>query len=357
MSEVEISYKGSTIASMNASGSKKLQTAGKYCEGDINVTYARPSPVLQGKSVSFSPSETAQSQTVTPDAGNDGLSSVAVTVGAVSSSYVGSGITRRSSSDLTASGASVTAPAGYYASAASKSVASGTAGTPTASKGSVSNHSVQITPSVTNTAGYISGGTKTGTAVTVSASELVSGSETKTANGTYDVTNLAELIVNVSGGGGASNFVHGEFTSNSSAGVQSVTIPYTGTGYPIMAYIVVKGGAYVSGTTWYSSLQRYAIGVWAMSKSVFSSSPTYTTSGAANQAVTMSIYKNSTSTSTTYTRTSAMNTNTFSSSNASNAAATAVRFKSSTSLSVYVNTSSYGLLPGIDYEYFIVYSS
>lgn len=59
-----------------------------------------------------------------------------------------------------------------------------------------------VTPSVTNTAGYISGGSHTGTAVTVSASELVSGSETKTSNGTYDVTNLAQLIVNVSGGGG-----------------------------------------------------------------------------------------------------------------------------------------------------------
>ena len=63
----------------------------------------------------------------------------------------------------------------------------------------MSNHSVSVTPSVTNTAGYISGGTKTGTAVTVSASELVSGSETKTSNGTYDVTNLASLVVNVGG--------------------------------------------------------------------------------------------------------------------------------------------------------------
>lgn len=77
---------------------------------------------------------------------------------------------------------------------------SGTAGTPTATKGAVSNHSVSVTPSVTNTTGYITGSTKTGTAVTVSASELVSGSETKTANGTYDVTNLASLVVNVSGG-------------------------------------------------------------------------------------------------------------------------------------------------------------
>lgn len=74
-------------------------------------------------------------------------------------------------------------------------VPNGTEGTPTVSRGAVSNHSVTVTPSVTNSAGYIYGGTKTGTAVTVSASELVSGSETKTANGTYDVTNLASLVV------------------------------------------------------------------------------------------------------------------------------------------------------------------
>lgn len=161
---------------------------------------------------------------------------------------------------------------------------------------------------------------------------------------------------NQGGGGGASNFVHGTFHTNSSAGVQAVNIPYTGNGYPIMAYIVIKGGAYVSGTDWYSSVQRYAIGVWAMSKANMNTAPTFGTSGAQNQAVTMSIYKNSTSSSTSYTRTSAMNTNTFSSSNASNAAVTAVRFKSKTQLSVYVNTSSYGLLPNQDYEYFIVYS-
>lgn len=103
------------------------------------------------------------------------------------------------------------------------SIPSGTAGTPVATKGTVSNHSISVTPSVTNTAGLISGGTKTGTAVTVTASELVSGSETKTANGTYDVTNLASLVVNVSGGsvsfdtttatGGSTYPVSLEFTS------------------------------------------------------------------------------------------------------------------------------------------------
>lgn len=72
---------------------------------------------------------------------------------------------------------------------------SGSAGTPSASKGTVSNHSITVTPSVTNTTGYISGGTKYGTAVTVTASELVSGSQTITANGTVDVTNLASVNV------------------------------------------------------------------------------------------------------------------------------------------------------------------
>ncbi len=123
---------------------------------------------------------------------------------AVDSIQTGGG-TPRTSTDLVVSGATVTAPAGVYATDASKSVESGTAGTPTATKGAVSNHSISVTPSVTNTTGYITGGTKTGTAVSVSASELVSGSETKTANGTYDVTNLAEIVVNVSGGGTSKN--------------------------------------------------------------------------------------------------------------------------------------------------------
>lgn len=162
----------------------------------------QPQISLQAKTKSYTPTESSQSENVTADTGYDGLQKVSVSVGAISSSYVGSGVARKSSSDLTASGATVTAPAGYYASAASKSVASGTAGTPTATKGTVSNHSVSVTPSVTNTTGYITGSTKTGTAVTVAASELVSGSETKTENGTYDVTNLASLVVNVSSSGG-----------------------------------------------------------------------------------------------------------------------------------------------------------
>ena len=130
----------------------------------------------------------------------------------------------------------VTADAGYILGTVTVNpMPSGTEGTPTATKGTVSSHSIAVTPRVTNSAGYIAGGTHTGTAVTVSASELVSGSETKTANGTYDVTNLATLVVNVSGGGGSKNVQiapgvdRTNATSYTAISGQTLTVSKTGT--------------------------------------------------------------------------------------------------------------------------------
>ena len=200
-------YVGSSVtrqAAKTVSPTESEQTAvdsGVYTTGAVKVgavssTYVG-SAVTRKAAATVTPTESEQTAVA-----SGVYTTGAVKVGAISNTYVGSAVAKKSSTDLSASGATVTAPAGYYAASASKSVASGTAGTPSATKGSVSNHSISVTPSVTNTTGYITGGTKTGTAVTVSASELVSGSETKTGNGTYDVTNLAQLIVNVAGGGG-----------------------------------------------------------------------------------------------------------------------------------------------------------
>ena len=42
MAEVTINYKDTAIATMDASGTKTLQTQGKYCEDDISITYVKP---------------------------------------------------------------------------------------------------------------------------------------------------------------------------------------------------------------------------------------------------------------------------------------------------------------------------
>lgn len=46
MADITLSYKGSTIATMSASGSKTIQTKEKYCEDDISMVYNRP--ILSG---------------------------------------------------------------------------------------------------------------------------------------------------------------------------------------------------------------------------------------------------------------------------------------------------------------------
>ena len=158
-------------------------------------------------------------------------------------------------------------------------------------------------------------------------------------------------------GGGASNYVHGTFKTGSTDGVSTLTIPYSGTGYPIMAVVVVAGGAYNSAYShWYATVQRYAVGQWTMTKSVMSSTPRYDAASTQSQGVITAIYKNSTTSSTTYTRTSSMTTYAFSTTGATSSSLGCVKFISDTTLSYMVSTSSYGLLPDTDYEYFIVYS-
>ena len=43
MADITVTYGGNTIATMDASGTKTLNTAGKYCAGNIGLTYVKPS--------------------------------------------------------------------------------------------------------------------------------------------------------------------------------------------------------------------------------------------------------------------------------------------------------------------------
>ena len=84
---------------------------GKYFSS-VNVNVIGDAFDIQSKSVTPTESE----QIVTPDAGYDGLSSV--TVGAISSTYVGSGVTRKSAATITPTTTNQTINAGQYLSGA-----------------------------------------------------------------------------------------------------------------------------------------------------------------------------------------------------------------------------------------------
>ena len=95
------------------------------------------------------------------------------------------GISKKTASDLSASGKTVTIPAGYYASQVTKDVGTATQATPSISVDSAG----KITASANQSAGYVSAGTKTGTkqlttqgakTVTPGASE-----QTAVASGVY----------------------------------------------------------------------------------------------------------------------------------------------------------------------------
>ena len=126
-----------------------------------------------------------------------------VFVAAISSTYVGTGITTRSSADLTANGSTVTAPAGYYATQATKNISAGSAfppavtitTNPTISLNSTTGvitatyaGSSLITPTVT--AGYIS----QGTAGTISTAGTSTFQLTSKAASTYYTSTADQTI-------------------------------------------------------------------------------------------------------------------------------------------------------------------
>lgn len=228
------------------------------------------------RGTTITPTESAQTV-----GGPDYMMRGAVTVAAIPSNYVGSGVTQRTSSDLSASGATVTAPAGYYSSAATKTVASGTEGTPTATKGTVSSNSITVTPSVTNTAGYVGGGTHTGTAVTVSASELVSGTKSITAAGTTDVTNYASASV-ASGTATPAASISGT-SASVSTGTNTLTLSKTVSNTP-----QVSAGYVSSGTAGNTSV--------SLTASVTTKAAATITPGTSNQTIASGTYLTGTQT-------------------------------------------------------------
>ena len=106
LTEVSVGAIQTETKSVTANGTYN-PTSGKYFSS-VMVNVAGDTFDTQTKSVTPTESE----QTVTPDVGYDGLSSV--TVGAISSTYVGSGITRKSATTYTPTESEQVISAGQY---------------------------------------------------------------------------------------------------------------------------------------------------------------------------------------------------------------------------------------------------
>lgn len=205
-SSSDLTVSGATVtvpAGVYSSQASKAVASGSATTPATSVT-ANPSISVSSSGLITSTASATKSVTPTVSAGY--VSSGTAGTITVSGSNT-SQLTTQGATTITPSTSSQTAVAsGVYTTGAVTVAAmpSGTAGTPTATKGTVSNNSVSVTPSVTNTTGYITGSTKTGTAVTVSASELVSGTKSITENGTgIDVSTFALVNVNVPSSGSA----------------------------------------------------------------------------------------------------------------------------------------------------------
>jgi len=173
-----------TLDTLSATSNTTYTAPAGTAYSSVTVSVPTPTPSLQSKTAA--PTESQLS--ITADSGYDGLSDV--TVEAISSTYVGSGIDRRDSTDLTASGATVTVPAGYYENQASKAISSGSATTAATISGSsatitTSANSITLSKTVSNTPvvspGYISSGTAGNSDVSLTASVTVD--PTPTASG------------------------------------------------------------------------------------------------------------------------------------------------------------------------------
>jgi hypothetical protein len=195
-------YKGISSGALNPPGySLNTET------GQITITSSVETAGYMGPNYSISNTRNLDTQaaaTITPTESEQTVVSAGkytlgdIKVSAISSTYVGSGITRRSSSDLTAPLNTVTVPAGYYAEDASKTISEGSV-TVTTAKGNVVSNSVKVFGSVNYTQGFIGSGSQNdSTGIIIYASDLVSGNKAITQNGTgIDVTKYATVSVNV----------------------------------------------------------------------------------------------------------------------------------------------------------------
>ena len=198
--------------------------------------------------------------------------------------------------------------------------------------------------------------------------QLIDELDGKGVTATFDsTTGLLGLIGEISniqqGGTSCPKLVQGTFTTGSTGGsTGSVSINYSGSGYPLAILIYPQGGiSNTDNTSWYTEIARYDVGMVAMVKAITTTTPTYTTSGSANYGAIRYVYKSSTSNATSYSCGGSQTANTYTSSSTNaSTSSTMIRFKGDNkTLSYYIgnrSSSTYGLARSTTFDYIAIYS-
>lgn len=181
-----------------------------------------------------------------------------------------------------------------------------------------------------------------------------------TENGTYNASSdsadgYSSVTVNVAAS--ASKMVTGTFTGDS-AGALAVTVPYSGSGYPIAGIVFPSDGAWEANSGIPELIRKNCIIMWAFGKIDTSTTPDYSSDTDDNKAEAFYYTKTSDSSASTtgagrVHQSRIFNSNT----NASAYYDSAIRMKSATSMSVYISDSGTGFIKDVEYTYLLIYSS
>lgn len=164
---------------------------------------------------------------------------------------------------------------------------------------------------------------------------------------------FASAIATIPSGSGGIPVIKGSFTAGSAATVQTINIPYSGNGYPVLISCVVKGGT--AGAEPYSSvIKSKNAGIATLIKANPDLTPTFSTGDANSGVVAIHCRTSSTAVGGTTSYSAA-----YSDSNPSGTSALAniIKVDSKISFKIYIaNGQQYGFYPGQEYDYWAIYS-
>lgn len=177
---------------------------------------------------------------------------------------------------------------------------------------------------------------------------LITGTATGGGGSVSQDANGYIVLPSTGGGGGGTNCVCGTFKETTGGQAITIALDYSGSGYPIAVFVSTTDSAFDEVT------QSYAVRDLTLIKHELDTAPTYSGGIDENYAMQSRKYRNNSAyqASATYPYTA------YSTSPATSGNTLSLRITSNTTLSAYIQgASSYGFAVGVEYTYYVVYSS